>query len=65
MILKVDCTEHSLLAIEVKSGEVEACNIGLFPHPLDNQFFIGHVTSSNQGFSQEGKAWERGCLLIS
>jgi hypothetical protein len=39
VIPKVDCTEHSLLAIEVLSAEVEACNMTLSPHPLGQLIF--------------------------
>ena len=39
MILNVDCTDHLLLAIEVLSAEVEACNMILSPHPLRKLIF--------------------------
>jgi hypothetical protein len=39
VILNVDCTEHLLLAIEVLSAEVEACNMIISPHPLRQLIF--------------------------
>jgi hypothetical protein len=39
MILKDDCTERSLLAIEVWSAEVETCNLILFHPPLRLSIF--------------------------
>ena len=41
MILKDDCTERSLLAIEVWSAEVETCNLILFHPPLRLSIFYG------------------------
>ena len=62
MFLKVDYTEHSLLAIEVSNPEVVAYVIWYFAHtPSGNKFCNGHVTSSDQGLSfPEERAWERG-----
>jgi hypothetical protein len=51
MILKDDCTERPLHAIEVRSAEVETCNMRLCIPLLGYQFFMGHVTSYDQGFS--------------
>jgi hypothetical protein len=41
MILKDHCTERPLLAIEVWSAEVEACNMRLFHPPLRLSIFYG------------------------
>ena len=41
MILKDDCTERPLLAIEVRSAEVETCNMRLFHPPLGLSIFYG------------------------
>jgi hypothetical protein len=41
IILKDDCTERSLLAIEVWSAEVETCNLILFHPPLRLSIFYG------------------------
>jgi hypothetical protein len=41
MILKDDCTERLLLAIEVWSAEVETCNVRLFHSPLRLSIFYG------------------------
>jgi hypothetical protein len=41
MILKDDCTERPLLAIEVRSAEVETCNKRLFHPPLGLSIFYG------------------------
>jgi hypothetical protein len=51
MILKDDCTERPLLAIEVWSAEVETCNLRLFHPLLGYQFSVGHVISPGQGLS--------------
>jgi hypothetical protein len=56
MILKDDCTERSLLAIEVWSAEVETCNLVLFHPPLRLSIFYGSgdvVTSPDQGLSSK------------
>jgi hypothetical protein len=41
MILKDDCTERPLLAIEVRNAEVETCNMRLFHPPLGLSIFYG------------------------
>jgi hypothetical protein len=41
MVLKDDCTERPLLAIEVWSAEVETCNMRLFHPPLRLSIFYG------------------------
>ena len=51
MILRDDCTERSLLAIEVRSAEMETCIMRLSLTLLGYQFSMGHVTSSYQGLS--------------
>jgi hypothetical protein len=57
MILKDDCTEQPLLAIEVWNAEVETCIMRLFHPPLGLQFSVGHVTSVHQGLcSTRGKS---------
>jgi hypothetical protein len=57
MILKNDCTERPLLAIEVWNAEVETCIMRLFHPPLGLQFSMGHVNSVHQGLgSTRGKS---------
>ena len=46
MILKDDCTERSLLAIEVWSAEVETCNLILFHPPLTIE--TGRITQGGK-----------------
>ena len=41
MILKDDCTERPLLAIEVRNAEVETCDMRLFRPPLGLSIFYG------------------------
>jgi hypothetical protein len=60
MILKDDCTERPLLAIEVWSAEVETT----FPSPpLGYNFLWVTWPASTRVFPpQEGRAWERGWI---
>jgi hypothetical protein len=50
MTLKDDCTEQSLLAIEVWSAEVETCNLILFHPPLRLSIFYGSHDQLQPGF---------------
>jgi hypothetical protein len=65
MILKDDCTERPLLAIEVRIAEVETCNMRLFHPPPGLSIFYGSRDQLRPGsllhkHSQEERAWERG-----
>jgi hypothetical protein len=61
MILKDDCTERVLLAIEVWNAEVETCIMRLFHPPLGYNFLWVTWPASTRVFApQEGRAWERG-----
>jgi hypothetical protein len=50
VILKDDCTERPLLAIELWSAEVETCNMRLFHPPLRLSIFYGSRDQLRPGF---------------
>jgi hypothetical protein len=68
MILKDDCTERPLLAIDVWSAEVETCNLILFHPPLRLSIFYGSRDQPRPGSflkKREEPGNEAGLTLVT